>query len=430
MAKPLPSLDYVPPTPPRPDSYVYNTMASHADPLLASSAGGLALPAKGSASVKAPPVSEGVPRAKGSRAGKGSGYNGVNEVWRWPLSPVPEAPLPQALFMDRGQPVLFDVPRRSYAFYWPKAFPLDASNLAFEKLMEQTPWDELTNRRGVVTRKSCFVTGINGVDCTCGYVYGDTKMPSKRVPFLERLTEVLFGNLFPDLPAEQRPSCANVNLYEHGEQSCGWHADDEKLFGDGSSDVTIVSLSLGSTREFWLALRKSPKDVNPRENSVIELDLGHGDLMTMEGLCQKHTVHMVPRADARGSGPRINVTWRWIRQHQASCPLVAQNEMGVTRGIARFLEPLDFTPNWCRGREVKWGVCAYCEHPGYKGGRALIETPGMGWLCRLCILEWAERQWQQHMAHAAPALSGSAAGVDWGAWPPGWSPHSAHPAEA
>ena len=30
----------------------------------------------------------------------------------------------------------------------------------------------------------------------------------------------------------------------------GWHADDEKLFGAMQHDCTIVSLSLGATREY------------------------------------------------------------------------------------------------------------------------------------------------------------------------------------
>ena len=34
-----------------------------------------------------------------------------------------------------------------------------------------------------------------------------------------------------------------------GSQSVGWHADDEKLFGGLIHDCTIVSLSLGVTRE-------------------------------------------------------------------------------------------------------------------------------------------------------------------------------------
>jgi len=363
---------------------------------------------------------------KGKECGKGKGKGSGKaprvertKCWSWPppREAEPLAALPVALFMapPAAETIIYDTARRSYAFHWRRAFPEDAAEWAFKQLLEEVPWDELKNKRGVVTRKSCWVSGMgsHAEKCSCGYAYGENSMAPKAVPFLERLTEVLFSNLFPDLPASMRPTCANLNLYDNGEQSCGWHADDERLFGDPESDdVTIVSLSLGAPREFWLALRRKPGDVTPNEKSVMEIDLGHGDLMTMEGLCQKYTLHMVPRADhGRGAGTRINVTWRWIRQHQEGCALAVQNQKGIQRGSATFLEPKPFYPNWCAGREVRWGVCSYCEHPGFKGGRALVDCGDMGWLCRLCK-EGAEAevanawawQWSQWQAPLAPAV--------------------------
>ena len=44
----------------------------------------------------------------------------------------------------------------------------------------------------------------------------------------------------------------NLNLYDHGGHSVGWHADDESLFGKLDDNICIISLSLGSSRCFEL----------------------------------------------------------------------------------------------------------------------------------------------------------------------------------
>jgi alkylated DNA repair dioxygenase AlkB len=288
------------------------------------------------------------------------------------------------MFMPQGSPVLFDVERQSYVFHWKKALPQDACDFAFDKLLKEVPWDELKSKRGFVTRKSCWISGLGQSKCTCGYVYGETSLKPAYVNFVDRLTEVVFGSLFPDLPKDWHPTCVNCNLYEGGEHSCGWHADDEKLFGDGEQDVTIVSLSLGAAREFWLTLRKRLGEVSPDEFSLLEMDLEHGDLLTMEGKCQKHTIHMLPRAPC--TEPRINLTWRWIRKHSEECALVHQNRGTVQRGVSEFVRPRPALPIWCHGYEVFWGLCDFCQHPGYKNGRLLVPTE-VGNVCRLCLPE-------------------------------------------
>lgn len=70
----------------------------------------------------------------------------------------------------------------------------------------------------------------------------------------------------------------------------GFHADDEFLFDGLNQDVTIVSLSLceGGHRRFLVTEKQKPDFSNSRQ-----LDLGHGDIMTMEGLCQLFYLHAV-----------------------------------------------------------------------------------------------------------------------------------------
>ena len=50
--------------------------------------------------------------------------------------------------------------------------------------------------------------------------------------------------------------------------------------------------------------------------SLITLD--HGDLQVMDGLTQSEYVHCTPSGL---QGPRVNLTFCWVAQHIASCPL-------------------------------------------------------------------------------------------------------------
>ena len=90
-----------------------------------------------------------------------------------------------------------------------------------------------------------------------------------------------------------------------------WHRDDERLFGHPSEPKVVVSMSLGHSVLFKLR-RRTP------ENSPSEIWLDHGDLLVMDGLTQSEYEHS---ATSELSGPRINLTLRWISQHSKSCPV-------------------------------------------------------------------------------------------------------------
>ena len=46
--------------------------------------------------------------------------------------------------------------------------------------------------------------------------------------------------------------------------------------------------------------------------------LGHGDIFVMDGLCQDEFLHCTSPGLER---VRMNITFRWIRQHTSFCPL-------------------------------------------------------------------------------------------------------------
>merc|ERR1719499_1764172 len=117
------------------------------------------------------------------------------------------------------------------------------------------------------------------------------------------------------------PNSCNLNLYEDGGMSVGWHSDDERLFQGKFQDIRILSLSLGVTRKFELRANWPEEGENP----ILGMMLGNGDLLTMEGMTQKHYQHRVPK-EGNVRGPRINLTWRWIVKHNPQCAADRQRQ--------------------------------------------------------------------------------------------------------
>merc|ERR1711957_45618 len=127
------------------------------------------------------------------------------------------------------------------------------------------------------------------------------------------------------LPRSNWPNSVNLNLYEDGSETIGWHADDEPIFDGLYQDCCIISVSLGACRTFELALQ-DPKLVDgahsrPLLQQVWRTGLNSGDVCVMEGRCQRHYFHQLPMAQgpANAVGPRVNLTYRWIRTHHSRC---------------------------------------------------------------------------------------------------------------
>ncbi|GAA5317164.1 MAG: alpha-ketoglutarate-dependent dioxygenase AlkB [Candidatus Pelagadaptatus aseana] len=93
-----------------------------------------------------------------------------------------------------------------------------------------------------------------------------------------------------------------ANWYRDGNDSVGWHSDDEPELG---KNPVIASISLGTTRRFVMKHRRR-KDLAP-----FELSLSHGSLLVMSGSTQHFWYHTIPKQ--RGvTDARINLTFRQI----------------------------------------------------------------------------------------------------------------------
>lgn len=128
------------------------------------------------------------------------------------------------------------------------------------------------------------------------YTYsGITLQPRALTPTLQRLKSLC------ERVSGARFNSVLVNLYRTGDDSMGWHADDEPELGD---EPVIASLSLGATRRFRFRHR--------RTRETVDHDLTGGSLLVMSGASQSDWMHSIPK-QKRVVDARVNLTFRSIR---------------------------------------------------------------------------------------------------------------------
>ena len=219
----------------------------------------------------------------------------------------PELTLAQSAQQDRAQsqvpctkhsaqpPPWLSLPH-GRLLWWPDAFVAEA-DLWFSQLQTVIPWQQ--------HRLQMFGRELNEPRLSCwmgehGYRYsGKTRTPEPWQPLVR------------DICQRVSTICAQpfngvlLNGYRDGQDSMGWHADDEAVLG---RNPVIASVSLGSTRRFKLR----PKAGHDRSEQR-ELHLSHGSLLVMAGEMQHHWQHALPKMAAVVQ-PRINLTFRWLME--------------------------------------------------------------------------------------------------------------------
>jgi len=209
--------------------------------------------------------------------------------------------------------VMKDEERRSFAGFLSCPFTKNQCNIFYSKVKEGTDWKQPMGPHGPVPRKTAWMTRRG---CTCTYRYGGLEVPAQEFPnWMQELLKACMPLCGLSDPKDWPDSC-NLNLYDDGNMSVGWHSDDEKLFQGKFNDIRIISLSFGQKRQFQLRLCWPEDWEGLGERTIM---LGSGDLLTMEGMTQKHFMHRVPKEE-RSEGPRINLTWRWVLKHDPKCP--------------------------------------------------------------------------------------------------------------
>jgi alkylated DNA repair dioxygenase AlkB len=133
-------------------------------------------------------------------------------------------------------------------------------------------------------------------DSGCDYRYsGTTWTPDPWSPAVSRIRKLVSeftGELFNGVL---------INMYRGGQDSMGWHSDDEVELGKAP---VIASISLGGSRRFLFRKKENLKEKR-------EVVLKDGSLLVMEGSTQELWQHSIPRS-AKVKEARINLTFRRI----------------------------------------------------------------------------------------------------------------------
>lgn len=180
--------------------------------------------------------------------------------------------------------------------YWRKFYPAAQSAGLMQKLSDETPWrhDAIT-----VWGKTHLQPRLTAWYADPGVAYAYSGLTLTALPWTDCLQEVR-----ADIEAAcgQRFNSVLLNLYRDGQDSMGWHSDDEAGLG---RHPVIASLSLGATRIFKFRHKHAAQEP-PRK---IELD--DGGLLLMAGPTQHHWLHSIAR-QAGTCAPRINLTFRQV----------------------------------------------------------------------------------------------------------------------
>ncbi|MFQ3575017.1 MAG: alpha-ketoglutarate-dependent dioxygenase AlkB [Cytophagales bacterium] len=178
--------------------------------------------------------------------------------------------------------------------YYPDFLSSVQAHHFFEVFKESLKWEQgFIQLFGIKPepRLSCWYGDSEAV-----YTYSQKKM----FP-LPWTTELLELKHEIESQTGQQFNSVLCNLYRDGNDSMGWHSDNEPELG---LNPVIASVSLGQVRKF----RFKHKSLKRNTHS---LSLESGSLLLMSGSTQEYWLHEIPK-EPKILGARINLTFRFI----------------------------------------------------------------------------------------------------------------------
>ncbi len=179
------------------------------------------------------------------------------------------------------------------ADYCPSFLYSNLADKAFLSAVTTIPWRQerivVYGRRLDVPRRSAWFS-CNGHSYTYSNIVHE---PQEFPDFLETIRQQLEDQ------TGYRFNSVLANLYENGQYSVGWHADNEPELG---SEVNIASFSLGANRKLRLRHRS-------RRDLRLSVTLEHNSLLMMCAPMQDYWLHELPKT-SRDVGPRVNFSFR------------------------------------------------------------------------------------------------------------------------
>ena len=179
--------------------------------------------------------------------------------------------------------------------YFESFFDKKEADIYFSQILNTTAWKQDKIKIYGKTYKQPRLTALYANN-TLPYSYSGIKMhPEKMTNILSEIQNRIHkvsNNTF---------TTVLINQYRNGNDSNGWHADNEKELGQ---NPIIASVSFGSDRFFHLKHRN-------KKELRFKILLKSGSLFFMEGETQTHWLHQIAKT-AKPIGTRINLTFREI----------------------------------------------------------------------------------------------------------------------
>lgn len=194
---------------------------------------------------------------------------------------------------DSTEKIKLDLPDSDIS-YFPHFFSSEKASDYFKVLKSETEWQQDTITLYGKTYPQPRLTALYG-DNEKHYTYSGITMFPK--PFSSTLLEIKSK---VEVVSETKYNVVLLNLYRHGNDSIGWHSDDEKELG---KNPNIASVSFGAERMFHLKHNK--------EKISFKIKLENGSLLLMKGATQHFWKHQIPKSK-KINQLRINLTFRRI----------------------------------------------------------------------------------------------------------------------
>ncbi len=192
------------------------------------------------------------------------------------------------------------LPYDGEAYYLPSVFTKEEQKALQTELTESIAWENtkihIFGKEHFVPRLTAFY-GDDGLSYTYSRQTHYSKAWNESLLTIRKRVENYCQESF---------NSVLLNLYRDGQDSMGWHADNEKELG---KKPTIASVSFGSIRNF--KLRHMERNRNVRDRKMLTIALEPGSLLIMRGNCQHHWQHCLPKT-SKWTPTRINLTFRTI----------------------------------------------------------------------------------------------------------------------
>jgi alkylated DNA repair dioxygenase AlkB len=187
------------------------------------------------------------------------------------------------------------LPDHGELYYLPAIFPEQDADQLYERLKKEISWEQKPIRIfGKMVLQPRLTAWYGDPEATYSYS-GVKNVP---LPWADVLAEI--RKKVEEVSSSSFNSVL-LNYYRNGNDSMGWHRDNEKELGTLPS---IASLSFGDKRKFKVRDHKL-------HTRLISIEPANGSLILMKGEMQEFWEHSVPKQSGELQG-RINLTFRKI----------------------------------------------------------------------------------------------------------------------